>query len=242
MPFEHNIDDKVRFLVLYQDVSKKPTVIQKYTNISLRNIQRWIKETEENINILERRKGSGRRAVIPEVLKTNLTRTTRRNPNRSSTRKLGSQYSIGKSTADRILVEKNYKYKKPKVSKKLTSEEKDNRVDYCRYMLKQNGKRINNCFFSDEMGINLSDAHRSKVWIPPRKKLKVDYPTKDIRLNCWGAISLAGATSLHIYKGTLDADVYCAILEEHKEEMDQLLPLGFEFQHDNLSAHTKAEG
>ncbi len=108
-------------------------------------------------------------------------------------------------------------------------------------MLKQNGKRINNPFFSDEMGYNLSDAHRDKVWNPPRKKIKVEYPTKDVRLNCWGAISSQGATSLHIFKETLDSERYEEILQEHKEEMDELFPKGYNFQHDNLKAHTSAE-
>ena len=61
MTFIHGADNKIRFLVLFQDVSKKATVIQKYTHISLRTIQRWIKKTEDNISILERREGQGRR-------------------------------------------------------------------------------------------------------------------------------------------------------------------------------------
>ena len=171
MPFHHDIENKIRFIVVYQDVSKKPTVIQKYTKIGLRNIQRWIKDTEENINILERRPGSGRRPSIPDNVKSNITRTTRRKPSKSSTRKLSNKYQVSKNSAHRVLKEKKYKYKKPKSGKTLTSEEKADRVDYCEYMLNRNGKRINACFFSDEMGITLSDAHPSRVWNPPRKKV-----------------------------------------------------------------------
>jgi len=87
------------------------------------------------------------------------------------------------------------------------------------------------------MGYSLFDAHRDRVWVPPRKKLKADLPKKNARLNCWGAISTEGATSLHIYTETLTSDRYWDILEEHKEEMDQLLPQGYNFQHDNLRAH-----
>jgi len=56
-----------------------------------------------------------------------------------------------------------------------------------------------------------------------------------------GKISSEGATSLHIYKGTLDTDTYCDILEEHKLEMDQIFPRGYEFQHENLPTHLAAE-
>ena len=94
MPFHHDIEDKIRFIVVYQDVSKKPTVIQKYTKIGLQNIQRWIKDTEENINILERRPGSGRRPSIPDNVKSNIARTTRRKPSKSSTRSAISIKSV----------------------------------------------------------------------------------------------------------------------------------------------------
>lgn len=100
---------------------------------------------------------------------------------------------------------------------------------------------MNTCFYSDEMGITLSDAHKDKVWNPPKKKVKVALPQKDIKLNCWGAISPQGVTSLHIYKGTLNTDTYCDILEEHKHEMDQMFPRGYNFQHDSLPAHVAAE-
>jgi transposase len=237
MTFEHHFDNKIRFLVLYQDVSKKPTVIQKYTGISLRTIQRWIQKTEENVNILERQAGQGRKPIIPDNVKENIVRTARRKPNKSSTRKLAHQYNIGKSSVNRVLSEKDYEYKKVKVSKKLTSDEKSNRVKFCRYMLKENGKRINNSFFSDEMGYSLSEAHKEKAWTSSRKRVKVDSPINNVRLNCWGAISAQGATSLHIYKTTLKSDTYCNILQEHKEEMDEILPPGYNFQHDNLKAH-----
>jgi len=108
-------------------------------------------------------------------------------------------------------------------------------------MLKSNGERINGSIFSDEMGINLVDCCSKEVWNPPRKKVKIEIPRRDVRLNCWGGISQNGATSLHIYKGTLTKDRYMEILEEHKDEMDDLFPDGFLFQHDNYSVHMSAE-
>ena len=109
-------------------------------------------------------------------------------------------------------------------------------------MLKRNGEKILTTFYSDESGYSLSEAHRDQVWNPPRKQGKVDFPKQDVRVNWWGAISSRGATSIHIYKGSLKTEDYQAILEEHKEEMDQLFPEGYYFQQDNLSVHTAAEG
>ena len=45
-------------------------------------------------------------------------------------------------------------------------------------MLKKNGKLIYNTFFSDEMGINLSQTHIKKAWSLPWKIVEVEKPKK----------------------------------------------------------------
>ena len=75
-------------------------------------------------------------------------------------------------------------------------------------MLKRKGAPIDEIFFSDEMGINLSDTLTTKAWSGPCKKVKVEKPLADVRVSCWGAISRYGATSLEIYQGTLNAERY----------------------------------
>jgi len=39
----------------------------------------------------------------------------------------------------------------------LTEDEMEDRVDYCKDMIKYRGRKIKRCFFSDEMGIRLSE-------------------------------------------------------------------------------------
>ena len=67
---------------------KSPQLSKNIQASSLRTIQRWIKDTEDNINILERQEGSGRSPSISENIKSKIARTTRRKPSGSSTRKL----------------------------------------------------------------------------------------------------------------------------------------------------------
>ena len=107
-------------------------------------------------------------------------------------------------------------------------------------MLKAKGWKILNTFFSDETGYSLSEAHKTKVWNPPRKQVKVELPKQDVRINCCGAISYNGSTSLHIYKESLKSDRYEKILEDHQEEMDDLYPHGYFFQQDKSSIHVAA--
>ena len=100
---------------------------------------------------------------------------------------------------------------------------------------------INETFFCDEMGIRLSDARIKKAWSEPQKKVKVEKPLKDVKLNYWGATS-RGATSLQIFANNLNADAYQDIVEEHITEMEEIYPEGFYLQHDNSRVHKCVEG
>ena len=163
MTYFHTFDNKVRFLVIYQDVSKKASVIAKYTSINLRTIYDWIKKIENNVNIMEHAEGQGRKATIALAVKNNVVRKTRRSPNSSSTRSLGLQYGMSKTTAGTALKEKNFKYGRPQKVTTLDPDEKNKRVKYCQTMLNANGKRIYSSVFADEMGINLSDCYSENV-------------------------------------------------------------------------------
>ena len=123
----------------------------------------------------------------------------------------------------------------------LTEKEMNKRIKFCKQMLRKNGEKIYNTFFSDEMGINLSEAHINKAWAPAGTRMEIEKPRKNVHLNCWGAISYFGATSLHIFKEPLKAGVYEGIIKSHLEEMDQIYPEGYYFQHDNSSVHKAAE-
>jgi hypothetical protein len=47
MTLEYEFDDKVRFLVIYQTVTKKASSIQHYTGIKIRTIYDWIKKLKK---------------------------------------------------------------------------------------------------------------------------------------------------------------------------------------------------
>ena len=96
-------------------------------------------------------------------------------------------------------------------------------------------------FFSDKMGINLSDAHKHKIWAKDHEVMEIEIPRHDVKINCWGAISFRGATSLHIYKTTLKKDLYQEILEEYRTELDDLYPRGWYFAHDQHKFHLASE-
>lgn len=241
MVFSYDIDDKLRFIVLYQDVTKSATRLSKLSGVPQSTIYNWINKLQNDQDILNIAEGRGRKPVIAKNTAKNLIRQSQRTPQRSSVRKLAAEYGISKSTAHNVLTDRGLEYRKVIQRIDLTDEELSNRVKFCKNMLKRKSSQIYNTFFSDEMGMNLSEAHIDKAWTYPGKRVKISKPREDVRVNCWGAISYNGATSLHIYKGSLKAETYESILSDHIDEMKQIYPETFQFQHDNLKAHKAVE-
>ena len=150
-------------------------------------------------------------------------------------------YKVGRDTAHRALKEKGLVYKSVTQQQTLSEDQMNKRVTFCKLMLKRRAKPIDETFFSDEMGIKLSEAHPNKAWGEPYKKIKIEIPAKDIKLNCWGAISKKGATTLHIYRDNLDTGLYEKVVKKHIPEMQEIYPNNFSFVHDNSSIHSAAE-
>jgi len=236
-----NIDPKIRFIVLHKDAKWSVKRISQLLKKSESTVRDWVSKVDAGINILEMQAGRGRNSTISPERKAKVVRTTRRKPLRSTTRSLGSQYEMSKDTANRTLKSKKFKYQKVKQEVYISDQVKTDRKKFCKNMLKRRAEPLEEIFFSDEIGINLTEAERTKGWGGPRKKLKAEKPKKDVRVNCWGAISQNGATSLEIWTGTLDGPLYQDIVTSHISEMEDLYPGGFIFQHDNYGAHKYAE-
>jgi transposase len=242
MVFTKDFDNKTRFLVLFQDVTKTASRISKYLSISESTIYRWISQIENDEDIFVTKPGRGRKKRINEELIEEIIGEVESNPHGSSTRKLGAQFNLSNKTIHKILKDEDLKYQAvEKPTHHFTRDEKDFRVQFCREMLEDHSWKITQSFYADEMGIKLNDCYSRKVWSPPGKKVKVTPPDENVKLNCWGAISMEGATPLYIYKQNLNSDFYKDILEEAKEEMEELYPEGFNFIHDNYAVHQAAE-
>lgn len=242
MTSSSDLDPKIRFIVLYQDAQMKSTRISKVLNVPLRTVQDWIQKIDNNVDILNPQRNNISKQVNEEVkmnIETEMNTTSRV----ISTRTLGAKYNLSHTAVRNVLTEKGFKYKPPDKNAFLTEEEMDDRVDYCKDMVKYHGRKIKRCFFSDEMGIRLSELYKPrKHWMQEGMKIKNQRICEKIKLNCWGAISWNGATSLHIYSENLNNALYQEIVEKHRKEMENLYPLrDFSYQHDNHPTHLTFE-
>jgi hypothetical protein len=181
---------------------------------------------------------------IDEKTRVNIQKQAERASKPISSRRLAAEFSVSHTTVCTILSEGGLKYGKNDKNHVLTAEERENRVDFCKDMLKYRGSKIKRTFFSDEMGIRLSEvSDTAKAWISTgKKKVITKRENQDVKLNCWGAISYNGATSLHIYKTNLRNDTYQDILGEHAMEIeDAYAGKRVYFQQDNHPVHGNVE-
>jgi len=129
-----NIDTKTRFLVLHLDAQMKVTRMSKILGVASSTLYDWIRETENDEYIRKIKSGRGKKPKIDQVKGKQIQREVREAPQRSSLRRLGGKFQVGKTAIGEFMHKKGYKYKKCYQTMELEEEEKDNRVDYCEYV------------------------------------------------------------------------------------------------------------
>src|SRR6185437_13285047 len=87
---------------------------------------------------------------IDEETKDNIIKDAANSPRQASTRKLGARHNTSHTSVHNILTEASFQFRMPEQKHVLTVEEMENRVSYCKDMLKYKSKKIKRCFFSDE--------------------------------------------------------------------------------------------
>ena len=239
---KYDIDDKTRFLVLYLDAKLDVHAISTIINRSERTIRNWEAKIKEGQNIRVPLKGRGRKKLIAEETENKIIRMVNENLEGASLRKIAARIGISKTTIASILAKKGFKYKGFDQSIAYEEEEIMIRTDFCKKLLAEENKLIYRAFFSDEMGIELNQAYRTRAWQPPAEKIRKKSSTENVKLNCWGAISAQGATSLEIYKKGMRGEFFRKVIENHKEEMERLYPDGeFYLIQDNHPTHRMNE-
>jgi len=106
MTFQHHIDNKTRFLVLFLDAQIKATRIAKILNMSLRTVQDWISKTKKNQDIRKIQKGRGPKSTLTKDVQRKVYRQVREAPAKSSTRSLGAKFEVSSTHVHSFLKKK----------------------------------------------------------------------------------------------------------------------------------------
>jgi len=238
MTLSYDIDPKTKFVVLYQDANMKPTRISKVVGVPVRTIYDWIQKIENNIDIFQHQtKNFGQK--IDDQTRMDIIEEVKQDPRQTSTRRLGSKYDLSQTAVHNLLISQGFEYRKTQKCHDLTEDEMEERVAYCREMLKYKGIKIKRSFFADEMGIKLVDLYKGKkLWVLPGEEVKIEKVDQEVKVNCWGAISWNGATTLHIFSQNLKKTLYQDIVDSHKMEMeDTYQERDFFYIQDNHPCH-----
>ena len=236
------IDDKTRFLVLYHDASLGVREIAKILNRSTQVVYLWEARMKKGEDIRLPKKRNVSKKSITEEVENKIIQMVKENPQGSSLKKLAARIGgISANSIRKVLCRKGFKYKAYDRGIIYTEEERINRVAFCKEMLWDEGKVIYQTFFSDEMSIELNKIYKAKAWQLATENLRTKKAAEYIKLNCWGAISAKGATSLEIYDKSLNGSLYQEVIKRHTEEMEKIFPDGdFYFMQDHHPAHQKS--
>ena len=237
------IDDKTRFLVLYFDAKMSILEISKIIHRSTPAISFWEAKIKKGEDIRTIKKRPVQKKSITEEVENKIIQMVKENPRGSSLKKLAARIGgISANSIGRVLRRKGFKYKAYDRGIIYSEEERINRMAFCKRMLSEEGKAIYQTFFSDEMSIELNKYYKAKAWQLPTENIRMKKATDHVKLNCWGAISAQGVTSLEIYERSLNGAFYQEIIKRHTPEMEKLFPNGeYYFVQDNHPAHQKSE-
>ena len=242
MSEKYDIDDKTRFLVLFLDAHMDIHEIARIINRSAKTLEGWVAKLKKGGDIRYAKKRSVIKKYVTEDTENKIIQTVKENPEGSSLKKLSLRFKFAPSTIAKILAKKGFKFKAYDKGIIYTAEERVNRVEFCKQMLRDEGKVIYQTFFSDEMAIELNKTHKTKAWTLATENIRMKKATEYVKLNCWGAISAQGATSLEIYEKSLNGTLYRQVIRRHTEEMEKVFQGGeFYFLQDNHPAHRKSE-
>ena len=237
------IDDKTKFLVLYLDAHMSIQEIMKILNRNEATVRFWVKRIKngQDIRVIQRVKE--RPKLITDDMETKIIQMIKENPEGLSLTKIATRIGgISASSIGRVLTKHGFKYKAFDKGINYTAEERIRRVEFCKKMLLDDGKIIYQTFYSDEMSIELNKSHKTKAWTLATENIKKKNATDHVRLNCWGAISAQGATSLEIYENGMNGKFYREVISRHIPEMENLYSgVDFYFYQDNHPAHKKNE-
>ena len=92
MNIVEDIDPKIRFIVLYMDAQLSSKQISQLIGKSYSTVQNWARRIQAGEDIREVQPGRGRKPVFSPDTKHQVIRTVRENPQKCSTRSLGSKF------------------------------------------------------------------------------------------------------------------------------------------------------
>lgn len=223
-------------LYLWNNGITSANEIYSRTGINMSTIYYNLKKLNSKGNN-SRKPGGGRPKKITSHASKAIGQYLRHNP-RLSTRTLAIKLSnidtkVSYSTISRHLARLGYKNNLPLETPMLTTAHKEARITWARKHLYDNWKRT---LFSDETAFQLF-RNTITQWYKGARPIK-RMPKDRTKIFVWGGFCSKGKTSLFCFKEIMDSKFYINILQNHKQEIRELLGNNWRFQQDNDPKHT----
>ena len=184
----------------------------------------------------KRKKGSGKRQILDRSDKLSIRNLIKANPFLTPPDIVNRlDLECHPETVRRYLISAGYRYKKIQNKEPLTNEQKILRLQWCAEWGNFDG--FDEVIFTDETGYWLNDT-KGKGWVPKGTVVAPTEIRSREKVNIYGAISMAGKVTIHVYRENLNSTKYEEILKnELIPAAQELYPEGCFLQQDNHPSH-----
>ena len=210
---------KQRVISLYHQGENITSIVDRLAledgvKVSKQGVRNFLKRYAVN-GTIDRKAGSGCPSKITPAIKCIIEDAMRRDDKTTATQiqSILASYGvyISLATITRARHQMGWIYRGSAYCQLIRDVNRQKRLEFAMAYLHDN---FDDAIFSDETTVQL-DTHRRccyrKEGEKPRLKPRPKHPTK---VHIWGGISKRGATAVCIFEGTMDAVLFCEILQK----------------------------
>lgn len=235
---------KARIVSLYFDSNREVNDICQLIGCSKQTVWKWIHKFEAEGNVL-RMKPPGRPKITTPEQDEAIVRAIVENPFLYALN-IAQELGIGYRTVIRRIHKFGLKRRRAARRTFLTDRVREQRMNFCRYMLQPEQKRNwRNIIFTDEKIFCTEEKSVKYVYRPSKQRFNEQYVTHSTRsgrksIAYWGWMSSAGLGELYETSARMNSEKYVEILNDFVQTVPVLAgPLNsLIFQQDNSSVHT----
>lgn len=238
--------EKRRMLALSREGMNAPTIARvlcaEGVRASRRGILKFLTRYERTQSI-ERLPGSGRKTIITETIKKIVEDRMRADDENTATQLhqllISQGHTVSLSTVLRCRTALGWTFRGSAYCQLIRTANKAARLQWAQQYLHEAERGFTDVIWSDECSVQM-ESHRRyccrKQGEPPKNKPRLKHPTK---VHVWAGISIKGATSICIFDGIMDTELYVEILHQNLLPFIHAVhPTSHRFMQDNDPKHT----
>jgi len=232
----------VRLSVKYKGKELVQKLNEEGFKVSISGCYYVLKKYRQTRSIFDRPR-SGRPSILPDeahqLINQWLTDNDELTTNELLEKLRAANYTLSRATAALTRKRLGWTAKRTRYCQLIRQVNKEKRVQFCQQLV-ASGENFDNIIFTDESMIQLTPSVRHIFHHKNERRKYRPKAKHPVKVYMWGGISKRGATRCIIFTETMNAEIYCKILEVGLLPFVQTVfrNTPFRFQQDNDPKHT----